>query len=64
MLFRASSGQGASQALQDLSHDAGLPYLGFGEFLGVKILISFRIYSQTMALLIRFFCLILLQMVV
>ncbi|XP_043806897.1 nuclear pore complex protein NUP160 isoform X2 [Manihot esculenta] len=27
--FRASSGQGASQALQDLSHDAGLPYLGF-----------------------------------
>ncbi|KAJ9153482.1 hypothetical protein P3X46_026915 [Hevea brasiliensis] len=27
--FRASSGQGASQALQDLSYDAGLPYLGF-----------------------------------
>ncbi|XP_012074439.1 nuclear pore complex protein NUP160 isoform X1 [Jatropha curcas] len=29
--FRASSGQGASQALQDLSHDAGLPYLGFND---------------------------------
>eukprot|EP00257_Ricinus_communis_P019155 XP_015578065.1 nuclear pore complex protein NUP160 isoform X1 [Ricinus communis] len=27
--FRASSGQGASQALQALSHEAGLPHLGF-----------------------------------
>ncbi|CAK7335902.1 unnamed protein product [Dovyalis caffra] len=29
--FRASSGQGASQALKDLSHDAGLPNLGFDD---------------------------------
>ncbi|KAK2644108.1 hypothetical protein Ddye_019303 [Dipteronia dyeriana] len=27
--FRASSGQGASQALQSLSHEAGLPHLAF-----------------------------------
>ncbi|OMO76186.1 Suppressor of auxin resistance [Corchorus capsularis] len=27
--FRAASGEGASQALQNLSHEAGLPYLGF-----------------------------------
>lgn len=30
-LFRASSGQGASKALQSLSREAGLPHLGFSD---------------------------------
>ena len=33
VLFRAASGEGASQALQSLSDEAGLAYLGFSEFI-------------------------------
>jgi hypothetical protein len=36
LIFRASSGQGASKALKDLSQDAGLPNFGFGWFLFIS----------------------------
>jgi preprotein translocase subunit SecG len=32
VLFRASSGKGASQALQSLSHEVGFPHLGSRKF--------------------------------
>jgi hypothetical protein len=32
VLFRASSGKGASQTLQSLSHEVGFPHLGFSKF--------------------------------
>lgn len=44
-LFRASSGKGASQALQSLSHKAGFEHLNFSELIQKRLQLLFIIYS-------------------
>jgi hypothetical protein len=45
VLLRASSGKGASQALQSLSHEAGFAHINFSEFIqkGLRLFIFMSI---------------------